>query len=206
MVLVELQRLLGKRHGPVLGRRIPLASDLRTFCRDLPEAKAFAVDGCGSFPHNHAVVRGVLERRPEAGVLVVSEAFTEAHAIAFLRMGVKGLLPYAEVPRMFREAMVQVAHGRLWVSRELVCAFVASEIRPARHRLSLEGQDLSRREQEVLKALLDNRSNKEIGAELHISERTAKFHVANLMRKAGVRRRSDLIAQWWQSGAALAVS
>jgi len=42
-------------------------------------------------------------------------------------------------------------------------------------------------------ALLENLSNKEIAAKLNMSERTAKFHVSNLLAKYGVRRRADLI-------------
>jgi len=35
--------------------------------------------------------------------------------------------------------------------------------------------------------------NKEIAKKLRISERTAKFHVSNLLAKFGVQRRADLI-------------
>ncbi len=42
-------------------------------------------------------------------------------------------------------------------------------------------------------SLLENLSNKEIAAKLNMSERTAKFHVSNLLAKYGVRRRADLI-------------
>ncbi len=52
---------------------------------------------------------------------------------------------------------------------------------------------LSRREKEVMEALLENLSNKEIASKLNMSERTAKFHVSNLLAKYGVRRRADLI-------------
>jgi DNA-binding CsgD family transcriptional regulator len=45
----------------------------------------------------------------------------------------------------------------------------------------------------VLEALLENLSNKEIADRLHISERTAKFHVSNLLAKFRLRRRQDLI-------------
>ena len=41
--------------------------------------------------------------------------------------------------------------------------------------------------------MLDNLSNKEIARRLHMSERTAKFHVSNLLVKHGVRRRADLL-------------
>jgi len=52
---------------------------------------------------------------------------------------------------------------------------------------------MSGREREVLEALLDNQSNKEIAAKLHISERTVKFHVSNLLGKFGFERRQELI-------------
>jgi DNA-binding NarL/FixJ family response regulator len=54
-------------------------------------------------------------------------------------------------------------------------------------------EGLTRRERQVLEAVLDNLSNKEIARRLHMSERTAKFHVSNLLVKHGVRRRADLL-------------
>jgi len=48
------------------------------------------------------------------------------------------------------------------------------------------------REKQVLKMLVEGRSNKEIGAPLGIRERTVKAHVAKLMRKVGVENRVAL--------------
>lgn len=53
--------------------------------------------------------------------------------------------------------------------------------------------DLSPREDEVLKELLQNRLNKEIADRLRISVRTVKFHVSSLLAKFGVGSRWDLI-------------
>jgi DNA-binding NarL/FixJ family response regulator len=58
--------------------------------------------------------------------------------------------------------------------------------------------ELSKREQEVLEALLENLANKEIASRFNISERTVKFHVSNLLSKFGVRRRADLILLCYQ--------
>jgi DNA-binding CsgD family transcriptional regulator len=52
---------------------------------------------------------------------------------------------------------------------------------------------VSKRENDVLHAIVDNLSNKEIAARLNISERTVKFHVSNLLAKFHVGRRSNLI-------------
>ena len=60
---------------------------------------------------------------------------------------------------------------------------------------------ISHRERQVLDCVMKSQSNKEIGAELHISESTVKFHLARLFEKFGVRRRSDLILQTVQQTA-----
>lgn len=51
---------------------------------------------------------------------------------------------------------------------------------------------ISRREQEVLKLVSENLSNKEIAARMGISERTVKFHVSSLLAKLGARDRVEL--------------
>ncbi|GAB3285651.1 helix-turn-helix transcriptional regulator [Kineosporia babensis] len=57
-----------------------------------------------------------------------------------------------------------------------------------------ESVDLSPREQEVLRLLVGGGRNQEIAKELGISENTVKFHVSNLLRKAGARTRAELVA------------
>lgn len=51
------------------------------------------------------------------------------------------------------------------------------------------------REREVLQCLLQHQSNKEIGAHLHLSERTVKFHVSALLAKFSARDRIDLMCK-----------
>jgi DNA-binding CsgD family transcriptional regulator len=54
---------------------------------------------------------------------------------------------------------------------------------------------LSRRQHEVLKAVSQNLSNKEIAAKLNVSVRTIKFHVSALLAKFHVCGRVDLMLQ-----------
>lgn len=56
--------------------------------------------------------------------------------------------------------------------------------------------DLSAREREVLRLLLAERSNGEIAAALYVSERTVKFHIHNLLKKAGCQNRRELLAKY----------
>lgn len=54
---------------------------------------------------------------------------------------------------------------------------------------------ITRREGEVLAAIFKHKSNKEIGNELNLSERTIKFHVSSLLAKFGSRDRIDLMCK-----------
>jgi DNA-binding NarL/FixJ family response regulator len=54
-----------------------------------------------------------------------------------------------------------------------------------------DGPALSSREQTVLEALARGLSNKEIAAELWVTEQTVKFHLRNLYRKIGVSSRAE---------------
>ena len=52
--------------------------------------------------------------------------------------------------------------------------------------------DLSSREKDVLRLLLDEKTNSEIAALLFISENTVKFHVRNVLQKTGCANRKEL--------------
>jgi DNA-binding NarL/FixJ family response regulator len=52
--------------------------------------------------------------------------------------------------------------------------------------------DLTAREREVIGLLAQGLTNREIGTRMFVSESTAKFHVHNVMRKLGVRRRAEV--------------
>ena len=56
--------------------------------------------------------------------------------------------------------------------------------------------DLSSREQDMLRLLLEKKSNSTIADELFISENTVKFHIHNLLQKTGCKNRNELISYY----------
>ena len=60
---------------------------------------------------------------------------------------------------------------------------------------------LTPREAEVLALLAQGRTNRQIGAELYISEKTASVHVSNIMAKLGASGRTEAVAHRRRSGA-----
>lgn len=62
----------------------------------------------------------------------------------------------------------------------------------------LKAYDISHRETEVLRQLLDGLSNSEIAAKLYISESTVKFHVRNILKKTNCNNRTEIITLYEQ--------
>ena len=56
------------------------------------------------------------------------------------------------------------------------------------------------REQEVLRLVAEGMSNKEIAARLGFSERTAAFHVSNILQKLGAVSRTEAVVRAKERG------
>jgi DNA-binding NarL/FixJ family response regulator len=202
LVLAEFAKLLSARGFQVktcLLESFLSASFLRL---NLPRASVYVVDSFATRPAA-ALITEIVDRYPRAHVLSVAEKFGQTSSFLLLRGRAKGLLTYEEARTQLPRALEVVSSGGFWVSRGLLSKFVDWVLKSARERRSMSpARDLSRREQEVLESVLGNLSNKEIARKLGISERTAKFHVSNLLAKFKVQRRADLILLHFQTGPA----
>jgi DNA-binding NarL/FixJ family response regulator len=167
---------------------------------EVPASDVYVIDGQVPDAVTQVLVARIQQQQPAARQLVLGDRFDESNAFPLLRLGVKGLLTYAQAREALPFAIESVWTGGFWVPRILLSRFVDWVLRAAHAPHAIKGPtDLSARERQVLDALLDNRSNKEIGEDLHISERTVKFHVSRLLEKFSVRRRTDLILLWFQN-------
>lgn len=200
MVLNEFERLLDDSGFQLCSKQLDsmLAPDLRTL--EVPKASVYVVDAHAAKQATGALLGNILDHSASARLLVVGDNLSESDSYSLLRQGVKGILNYAEAREQLPRALPLVAEGGFWVPRPVLSRFVDSILTGAQgRRLRNDAPtDLSRREQEVLNGLLENLANKEVADRLHISERTVKFHVSNLLAKFGVRRRADLILLCYQ--------
>jgi DNA-binding NarL/FixJ family response regulator len=200
MVLDEFHRLLEDSGFQITSKQLDsmLAPDLRNL--EVPKAAVYVVDAHAARQATGALLGNILDRLSSARILVVGDNLKETDSFGLLRQGAKGILTYAEAREQLPRALPQVAAGGIWVSRPVLSRFVDSILSTTQgRRLRVDSpNELSRREQEVLSGLLENLANKEVADRLHISERTVKFHVSNLLAKFGVRRRADLILLCYQ--------
>jgi len=163
LVLSEFERILAKAPFKVFSKQLEstLAPDLRTV--EPPRAQVYVIDAHAAKPATGALLANLMERYPEARLIVVGEQHNEANCFSLLRLGVKGLLTYVEAREQLIRALPLVASGGFWVPRQLLSGFVDSILTGQGRRLKTDSvTNLSRREQEVLDSLLENLSNKEI--------------------------------------------
>jgi DNA-binding NarL/FixJ family response regulator len=190
----EFERILPEEGFRVLVRRVDPDERLDPDRLAVPRASVCVVESHRQSDRTEALVASIASKQATARLLVIAEKFNEASAFPLLRLGVKGLMTYSDVEKQLARSLRVIAESGFWVPRTLLSRFVESALKGARRPPAMTTtRRLSRREAEVLELLLQNLSNKEIASQLHISARTAKFHVSNLLAKHGVRRRADLI-------------
>ena len=178
LVLSEFERLLSPAGFRVQSRQLDPGFALSGKRFSFPRSPLYVIDAHPSRQAAEVVMGWVAGRAANSRQVVIAHKFTEASAFPLLRLGAKGLLTYAEATGQLPAALRTVSTGGFWVPRRLLSRFVDSVLNVIRSRGMPKGPaDLSQREREALDAVLENFSNKEIANRLHISERTAKFHV-----------------------------
>jgi DNA-binding NarL/FixJ family response regulator len=200
MVIDAFRSLLSGSAFQIVARQLEfsLAPDLRY--PEVPRASVYVIDAYAQRQSTAALLGNIHDHNSGAGLLVVGDNLKESDSYTLLRRGMKGILNYAEAREQLPRALALVASGGFWVPRKVLSRFVDFILNTTQGR-RMRGDpesELSRREEEVLAALLEDLANKEVADRLHISERTVKFHVSNLFTKFGVRRRADLILLFYQ--------
>ncbi len=140
------------------------------------------------------VAREVRRRGLPTRVLALSAYRYEHYIRGMLEAGAVGYLLKEEAPGAIVEAVRRAVQGGMSFSPGV--AEVARAI--------LEGTGevprLTEREREVLALMAEGLSNKEIGARLGFSERTAAFHVGNILQKLGATSRTEAVVRAKERG------
>ncbi len=120
-------------------------------------------------------MRRIHDTEPEIRVLVVSTYNDRTYVQSMLANGAAGYITKDEAPAMLVEAIHSILENpELWMSPR---ALEGSEAAP------LEDQTLTDREIEILRQLLLNRSQAEIGESMHMDEHQVASYLQVLMSK-----------------------
>ena len=103
-------------------------------------------------------------------------------------------------PEQLIAAIRIVAAGDALLSPAVTKQVIEQFARIPRPAPPKELEDLTAREQDILRLIASGLSNQEIGSELYISETTVKTHVTHILQKLGLRDRVQAVVLAYQAG------
>jgi len=144
------------------------------------------------------VTRRVTKRLPKTRVVILTMYSSEPHVIEALRSGAMAYVVKDAAAEELVTAIREAAAGRRFLSTPFSSDLIESYLK--RPGGTDPYETLTPREREVLHLVAEGLTSSEIAARLFISPRTAESHRANLMRKLGLRSRTDLVRFAFQRG------
>jgi DNA-binding NarL/FixJ family response regulator len=127
-----------------------------------------------------------------AVAVVVGGSRAPEKALLAVRAGACAVIHRAREPRLLSTAVAAARAGQPWMDPELAADIILG--RPGAGLVAALRAGLTPRENEVLDGICLGLSNAEMAGSMHVSTRTVKFHVSNILNKLGVRGREQVIA------------
>ncbi|WP_020207557.1 helix-turn-helix transcriptional regulator [Gilvimarinus chinensis] len=162
---------------------------------DFPNASLVIV-ACQDIGSAKAVWKLVSKRLPRTPVaLALNTSCNKSEAFA-LSCGFLGVISLTQQIESILKAVNSVTRGDLWYSRSALEYHVKKQLATRRSASSSfsEIQTLTEREQKVAALSCQGMRNKEIAKNLNISPYTVKTHMQRIMKKNGVKNRTQLSA------------
>ena len=133
--------------------------------------------------------REIKEQAPEVSVLILSMYDDERYLFEALKAGASGYVLKAQADTELVDAIHAVERGEPFLTPEAQRALIKDVLGEG----SVRDEELTPREQEVVKLVAEAHTNKQIAEILHLAEKTVENHRSNAMRKLGMRDRVELV-------------
>jgi DNA-binding NarL/FixJ family response regulator len=112
----------------------------------------------------------------------------EHEAVSLLKQHYRGYLTPNHNGRILKEALEAVRRGEIWADRKILTSVIDN----------FETPHLTNKEEEIYNLLTQGLSNRAIAKDLSIVEGTVKMHISRIFTKMNVKKRSELIAQYYK--------
>jgi DNA-binding NarL/FixJ family response regulator len=143
---------------------------------------------------------------PEIAIVMLTASEDEDDLFTAIKAGARGyLLKNLEAPEL-RSMLAAVERGEVAISPVTAARILSEVARPTQRPAPAGGgaasdpDHLTEREVDVLRLVVAGLRNKEIAAELGISENTTKFHLRNILEKLHAGSRTEVAARAVREG------
>jgi len=144
--------------------------------------------------------RRILATDPAAQILILTTFDLDEYLYEALRAGASGFVLKDDPPEQLIAAIRTVAAGDALLSPAVTRRVIRRFSRIPNPEPPDGLDELTAREREILRLVVDGLSNAEIGQALFIGETTVKTHVTHILQKLGVRDRMQLVVLAYRSG------
>ena len=148
----------------------------------------------------------ILEINNKAKIVILTSHLSEQEIMNALQAGACAYVMKDISTDVLRMIIKTVADGAMWLDPQVVpilrdknCGIIPPR-QISRAMFKEQHANLTQREYEVLKLVVDGMSNSEIAQELTISEHTAKAHVCNIIQKLVVDDRTQAAVKALKEG------
>ena len=149
--------------------------------------------------YDFSAVTMLHERFPALKLVMLSDTFEASAVMAAFEAGVSGYLTKDLAQDPLIGSLRLIAMGEKVLPSRLMES-LPSKAHATQERIDFDDKHLSNREREILKFLVGGLSNKLISKKLAISEATVKVHVKAILRKLGVKNRTQAAMQAFNGG------
>ncbi len=125
-------------------------------------------------------------------IIVLTAAVERIQIVHALQLGARGVVMKEAATQLLMKAIRTVMEGEYWVGREAVGDIVDFMRSSASGEKPQKNFGLTKREMDILTAIVAGLSNKDIAKKFALSEDTVKHHLTNIFDKVGVGSRLEL--------------
>ncbi|MBX9966835.1 response regulator [Priestia aryabhattai] len=130
------------------------------------------------------------KQAPHIQVMILTSFSDQDHVIPALEAGASGYQLKESDPDELVSAIRKLMNGENQLHPKVTTHLLTRLTKSSEKKVNFIDH-LTKREKDVLKEIAKGKSNKEIGAALHITEKTVKTHVSNILSKLGVQDRTQ---------------
>lgn len=128
-----------------------------------------------------------------ARVIVLTNSTDISHLNQSLKTGVKGYLTKTISVSELTEAVHSVANGKQAFGKSISQLMIGKYADLAKNGPNTKRKQITKREREILKLIVDGYTSSEIAKLLFISPRTVETHRSNLMNKLEIKNTAALV-------------